>query len=185
MNKLTAEQFNFLEDYVEGTWTQNIDFSVSVKGNINFFNRKLKLIPVQFKEVSGNFCCAHNQLTSLENSPFIVLGDFWCSDNKLISLKHCPREIQGNLDCYNNQLISLEYCPSTVSGDFSFNNNPVSEKTLKLLFQARTAQKLSWPAALASCYSKIPQEDLKVLDLPKDFKEKYRGNIAASNLGLI
>lgn len=184
MNKLTKGQLEFIEKNIEGTWVQNVDSSVSIKGDFICAAQGLKSIPVQFKDVSGGFYCFDNKLTSLKWCPETV-GDFFCSNNKLTSLKYCPNIIKGDFDCGENQLVTLEYCPDIVPGTFRCENNPVSEETLNLLFQARTIQKLSWEQALASCYSKIPQKDLDIMKIPKDFKEKYRGNIAASNLGLI
>ncbi len=206
MLELTKKQLDFLEKSVEGTYTQNSSGSIDVNGDVNCSRQNLKSIPVQFGSVSGCFYCHMNQLTSLEFCPSSVSGDFYCFNNQLTSLEFCPSTVSGNFSCHHNQLTSLEFCPSTVSRDFhcSYNqltslefcpsavsgdfycySNPVSEETLELLFQARSIQKLSWPTALASCYSKIPQKDLKLMKIPKDFKEKYRGNITASNLGLI
>ncbi len=185
MGQLTLKQLKFLADSVEGTWAQNPDSSISVKGVVDCSSQNLTSIPVQFSTVSGNFYCFNNQLTSLKGCPNQVLGYFDCSDNLLTSLEFCPSTISGNLYCYKNRLVTLEFCPKQISGNLYCHNNPVSKETLKLLFQARTVQKLSWISALANYYDKIPQKDLDIMKIPKDFKEKYRGNIAASNLGLI
>lgn len=63
-------------------------------GRLNF--------PVEIKEVTGNFYCFENQLTSLKGAPQKVGGDFWCQDNKLVSLKGAPQKVGGNFVCYNN-----------------------------------------------------------------------------------
>ena len=46
-------------------------------------------------EVTGDFSCSKNDLTSLEGSPHTVGGDYDCDKNPLKSLKGIPKYIGG------------------------------------------------------------------------------------------
>ena len=48
-------------------------------GGRNLRKRKLTKLPLKFGEVSGNFDCSYNQLTSLEGAPEVVEKNFYCS----------------------------------------------------------------------------------------------------------
>ncbi len=93
----------------------NPNGSISVDGDVRLSNRHLKRIPLVFKEVSGDFFCHDNQLTSLKGCPEKVGGDFDCYHNKLTSLEGCPEKMGGYFHCSGNQLTSLEGCPDVGS----------------------------------------------------------------------
>jgi hypothetical protein len=96
----------------------NDDGSIDVGGNVNLFDRELTKLPLKFRNVSGDFLCHNNKLTSLEGCPLSVGGDFLCSRNKLTSLEGSPSSVGGYFWCFDNKLTSLEGSPSSVSGDF-------------------------------------------------------------------
>jgi hypothetical protein len=121
-----------------------VDGKVNVKGSVIMQGQKLKKIPLIFGEVTGNFNCGSNFLTSLEGcpdivghsfycynnglttlegSPKIVGGSFYCSDNKLISLKGGPIKVSGRFSCKRNKLTSLEGAPKEVEGYFDCSDN--------------------------------------------------------------
>lgn len=75
------------------TITDNI---VDVNGNVNLFDKNLNKIPIKFGKVTGNFTCAHNRLTNLENCPKWVGGNFYCQSNNLESIIG-PDYIGGDL----------------------------------------------------------------------------------------
>jgi hypothetical protein len=104
-------------------YTINQDLSVDVDGSVDILGIGLKTIPIKFKNVSGDFNCHGNQLTSLEGAPQIIGGGFWCSSNQLTSLVGAPQKIGGWFFCNDNQLTSLKGGPYEVKGDFdcSFN----------------------------------------------------------------
>ena len=77
------------------------------------------------KEVTGNFYCYNNSLTSLEGAPSTVGGDFDCSYNSLTSLEGAPSTVGGSFYCSKNSLTSLKGAPSTVGGDFYCSGNSV------------------------------------------------------------
>jgi len=159
--ELTQAQKKFLDKSTKGTWSVNSDNGfIDVDGNFNVVNSK-EIIgtkgfnDIQFGQVSGNFLCKGNQLTSLKGAPSHVGGDFWCIDsqltslegapshvggdfwcfsNKLTSLKGAPSHVGGDFLCYLNQLISLEGLPSGIK-DFHGDRNPVSEKVLNAIFE--------------------------------------------------
>ena len=96
----------------------NDDLSIDVVGDVNLYSVGLCIIPVKFGNVSGNFNCGMNKLTSLEGCPVKVGGFFDCSYNKLTSLEGCPTEVGGYFSCGYNELVSLLGCPR-VGGDFN------------------------------------------------------------------
>ena len=113
-----------LKKCVKGTYTINDDGSIDVDGAVNLSNRNLTKIPFKFRNVSGNFSCYDNQLTSLKGSPNIVGVGFYCSNNQLTTLKGAPNIVGGVFYCPYNQLTSLEGAPNTVGGNFSCYDNP-------------------------------------------------------------
>jgi hypothetical protein len=100
-----------------------VDRYVDVEGDCNIGGLGLVEIPVQFRVVTGNFHCDHNQLTSLEGAPVSVGGDFYCYSNQLTSLRRGPRDVGGDFYCYSNQLTSLEGAPVSVGGIFYCHHN--------------------------------------------------------------
>ena len=109
-------------------YTINSDLSIDVDGNVNLYNKDLRKLPLNFRNVS-NFYCSNNNLTILEGAPTKVGGDFYCEYNKLTSLEGAPISVGGNFYCDNNNLTSLEGAPSSVGGSFNcFNNNLINLK---------------------------------------------------------
>ena len=84
------------------------DDLVDVDGSVFLFNKNLKVIPVQFGIVKGDFSCFQNKLKSLEGCPETVGGVFWCWGNKLESLKYLP-DIKRELYCDDHLKDSEEY----------------------------------------------------------------------------
>ncbi|MCK9477048.1 MAG: hypothetical protein M0R46_14070 [Candidatus Muirbacterium halophilum] len=125
----------------------NEDGSIDVDGDVDLYNKKLKALPLKFRNVIGNFYCSYSQLISLEGSPqsvgknfscykcqLITLegaphtigGDFNCSVNKLTSLEGAPKSIGGDFYCGYNQLTSLEGAPQNISGIFNCSDNQLT-----------------------------------------------------------
>jgi hypothetical protein len=104
---------------------------VNVNGNVHISEKGLKLIPIQFGIVTGEFCCEYNLLISLKGSPVKVGGDFCCYDNMLKSLKGCPREVDGDFHCFINNITSLKGGPSKIGGVFDCHKNPIHEEFIK------------------------------------------------------
>ncbi len=117
---------SILKRYKITNYTINDDGTVDVDGDVNLANILVGLsnIPINFRNVSGDFWCSNNGLTSLVGCPKILGGDFYCADNRLNSLEHCPKSVGGNkFDCAYNDLVSLEYCTSEIFGDFDCHSN--------------------------------------------------------------
>ncbi len=113
------------KEYSIRNYIINPDRSISVDGNVDLWDRSLKIIPLVFKEVSGNFDCYDNQLTSLKDCPERVGGGFYCYHNKLSSLEGCPDA--RNICCFNNQITSFEGIPEFWEGELDISYNPVDE----------------------------------------------------------
>ena len=71
------------------------------KGDLELSNMNLIELPAILKNVTvgRNFFCSNNKLTSLINSPSIVVGGFYCGSNQLISLKGAPKTVGDNFFC--------------------------------------------------------------------------------------
>lgn len=95
----------------------NKDLSIDVEGKVDISGKKLNHIPLNFRNVTGNFICSKNQLISLDGSPKNVKG-FSCSENNLKNLIGAPTTVSGNFSCYGNPLTSLEGSPEKISGTF-------------------------------------------------------------------
>jgi hypothetical protein len=104
-------------------YTINEDGSIDVDGNVSLSSQGLTELPLRFRNVTFNFWCSNNNLTSLVGSPQSVGGDFLCFNNKLTSLAGCPQNVGGDFFCYNNKLKTLEGCPKSVGESFHCQNN--------------------------------------------------------------
>lgn len=71
--------------------------------------KRLKKISPKHKEkiCSESFLCQFNELSSLDNSPRIVLGSYMASNNKLVSLHGSPVFIGDMFQCCDNPLNTL------------------------------------------------------------------------------
>ncbi len=114
------------DDYFENLRTNEHQYIVNVKGNVNLSKKKLKEISIQFYHVDGYFDCSSNYLESLKGSPQYVGRDFYCAYNQLTSLKGCPQSISGDFYCAYNQLTSLKGCPQSISGNFYCDYNQLT-----------------------------------------------------------
>jgi len=116
--------FKEIEKYRINNYTFNDDGSIDVDGDVSFYEIGLTKIPFKFRNVSGDFDCGYNKLTSLEGCPKTVGGYFSCNYNNLTSLEGSPKMVGADFYCSENNLTSLEGCLETVLGDFycSYNN---------------------------------------------------------------
>jgi hypothetical protein len=97
----------------------NEDGTIDVDGDVDLTSRiNSERLPLKFSNVTGDFWCDDNQLTSLEGCPKSVGGSFYCDVNKLTSLEGCPKSVGGSFHCDVNRLTSLEGCPKSVVDSF-------------------------------------------------------------------
>jgi hypothetical protein len=95
-----------------------------ITGNFHCSNIKLTSLKGVPQKVGESFFCSHNKLTSLEGAPQNVGEGFYCHDNNLTSLKGIPQTIGRNFNCSENNLTSLKGAPQTVGGHFFCSDNP-------------------------------------------------------------
>ena len=81
MDRIGVE--SWLKSYEIENYTINEDLSVDVEGNVDLILNSLKVLPIQFRKVSGNFDCYNNKLTSLLGCPVSVGGNFYCGANEI------------------------------------------------------------------------------------------------------
>ncbi len=111
------EQFNneqeihdICKKYNIEVYTINPDGSIDVDGNVDITYENLLEIPINFNNVSGDFYCQHNSLTTLKGSPKYVGGSFLCNNNELTTLEHSPIFIKNIINCSSNMLTSMIGC---------------------------------------------------------------------------
>ena len=177
--ELNGEQIEFLNKFTKGKWVLNEKTGlVDIDGNFYCNDKKLKDFKgILFGEVKGNFYCHNNSLTSLVGSPQKVGGAFICRHNKLTSLVGAPQEVKGDFICRNNKIKSLVGSPRKVGGAFScihnritslegatpeveyinFFDNPISVKTLDLVFETMRGKRIDYRTALSILEEKIPK----------------------------
>ena len=176
--KLNKEQIEFLNKIAKVRWTINEKTGlVEIEGSFNCFCKNLSDFKgVKFGVVTGDFYCHGNSLTSLYGAPQEVGGNFYCLNNSLTSLVGAPQEVRsfrcdcnkltslvgapqkvgGSFDCSYNKLTSLEGAPQEVGGYFDCSDNPISEKTLKLVWETMQEKKIDYWFALSLLKSQIP-----------------------------
>jgi len=105
-------------EYIDrDNYEEYIGKTVKVIGDVKLFNLNLTKLPINFTEVSGNFLCEYNQLTTLEGAPTKVGRDFYCSHNQLTSLVGAPTKVGMDFYCLNNPLKSVEGKPEFIGGE--------------------------------------------------------------------
>jgi len=120
---LSKKQEALLNFYSQGTWSVNPTTGlVDIRGNFEIL-KIIKIFPIKFGNVTGDFYCNSIQLQSLKGAPQKVGGCFGCSRNKLQSLAGAPQEVDGFFNCSHNELQSLEGAPQEVGGDFFCSSN--------------------------------------------------------------
>jgi hypothetical protein len=205
----TQEQIGWLDKCVYGSWKLNTSTGlVDVDGNFNCNEQGLTdLKGVRFGEVSedfdcednrltsldgapqevkGSFNCNSNQLTSLEGAPQAVNGRFSCRDNELTTLVGAPQKVDGAFSCVGNQLTSLVGAPQTVGGIFYCGGNPVSESTLKVIF-ALIRKGIAYQQALEQYWPKMKDEDRALMykqmpNLPPEETRTYKALATYANI---
>ena len=105
-------------------YTIRDDGIVDIDGDVSLQLRDETSIPFQFGQVSGDFVCGHNNLTSLVGAPQSVGRNFYCHNNKLPSLVGAPQFVGRGFYCHDNNLTSLTGAPQSVSGYFYCSGNP-------------------------------------------------------------
>ena len=174
-----------------------------VDGDFYCANNQLTTLEGAPQSVGSSFYCYGNQLTTLEGAPQSVGGGFFCNDNQLTTLKGAPKTIRGYFNCYDNRLTTLEGAPRKVGGVFAFDKNqitslegapqeigwgsslgfscsgnPVSEKTLKAIFELML-KGMGYQQALEEYWPKMGDEDRAVMwkqipNLPPEDARKYK-----------
>lgn len=117
----------WLDKMAVENYTINSDGTIDVDGNVVILRKNMRMIPVQFGEVSGNFDCSLSHLTSLKGSPKTVGGDFFCTNNELTSLEGAPREVGKDFLCYQNRLTTLKGGPKEIGRDFYCQENQLTD----------------------------------------------------------
>ena len=164
---LTEEQIEWLDKCVNGSWKLNPQTGlINVDGNFYCSERGLTDFKgVRFGNVSKDFRCEHNQLTTLVGAPQSVDGDFWCD---------------------NNLLTTLVGAPKSVGRDFGCDGNTVSESTLKAIFALMKSGK-SYQKALEKRWPEMADVDRVLMykempNLSPEDTRKYKALATYNNI---
>jgi len=83
-------------------------------------------LAIKFANVTGDFNCNNEKITSLVGSPEYVGGDFNCSKTKITSLEGAPKEVKGSFICSNTKITSLVGMPEYAGGVYAYNTEITS-----------------------------------------------------------
>lgn len=121
--KSSQSIIDWLETFNIKNYIINEDLTVTVNGSVNLSNKKIKQLPIQFKEVTDEFIISHNPLTTLKGSP-LKTNLFDCSFCALTDLVYSPLEIgeKGLVAC-NNNLSHLTGISQKIFSKINVNNN--------------------------------------------------------------
>jgi len=125
---LTEKMIEFLDAVVRGNYNvRSFGGIVDVEGDVELFRvegyKKIKRLPVQFGNITGDFNIAGGNLITLEGCPKTVGGCFLCENNKLTSLVGGPRTVGSTFRCSQNNLRNMVGSPEKVGGQFSVRYN--------------------------------------------------------------
>ena len=181
----SREQLSWLDKCTTGSWKYNPSTGkVDVKGTFNCqFQDLTDFKGVEFGDVTENFTCSHNKLTSLAGSPEYVGEILWCEDNRLTSLEGGPRLVGDKYSAYGNEIVSLEGLPERRVGigyqSVNLRHNPVSAGTFSMLIiEMWKGDGMSYGDALKAKWADVPDDEKPILyaycpDLPEDEVKKY------------
>lgn len=112
----------------------NDDLSVDVNRSVNLYERNLTKLPLQFRNVTGDFDISRNySLECLSGCPSYVGGDFYCNFTAIKDLVGSPRIIDGDFSCCNvKSLVSLTGHPDRVGDAFSVSNGSLTSVNLPI-----------------------------------------------------
>jgi hypothetical protein len=98
------------------------------RSSVNFSNYNFYILPdLSDLDISGDFDCSNNNLTSLKGAPKSVGGHFNCANNNITSLEGAPKSVRGHFNCNYNHLTSLEGSPKwSIGGSFDCSNNKLT-----------------------------------------------------------
>ena len=142
-------------------------------------SNKLKSLKYIAKEIKQEINCSNNEITTLTDIKIsTAIEVLKCHSNKLESLEGCP-PINGKLNVSYNKLVSMKGAPLNLTlRDIDLRGNVVSDKSLKLAFNAMKAAKGDYSAGLLKIWNKIPPEDQMHMypylpDVTNDISARY------------
>jgi len=90
----------------------------------NYFN-SVNIDDNGYVTIVGDFDCSEQNLTNLKGVTFKeVTGNFSCWGNEITSLVGCPETVGGDFNCGQNKITSLDGSPKTVGKDYLIHDNP-------------------------------------------------------------
>jgi hypothetical protein len=122
MNRITIRQW-LLKHNIK-RFALDSDNKVNVFEDVNLSSHHLKMLPIDFGIVYGNFDISYNQLTTLKGFPEEIQGTLNASHNQLICIDYLPHTVLYKIDLSHNQIHQFThfFIPKKVSKLFLHNN---------------------------------------------------------------
>lgn len=90
----------------------NSDYTVDINSSVTIIAKNIKVCPVKFNTVNGNFIWHFTDLESAENLPLTVKGNLSIANNKITTLTNCSTKmVSGTFICSGNKLKNLKGMP--------------------------------------------------------------------------
>lgn len=107
MKMTKNEVYNWLFQYNINDFYVKKDLTVDVLGSVDISSQSLIEIPIQFGEVSGNFNCDNNLLTSFQGMPTEIGLALYASNNLISSFEGFPKYIGTSARLLSNEITHL------------------------------------------------------------------------------
>ncbi len=187
MNKFyDKEQIKFIEKATLNHYEIDENGFVNSDITVSFSRQYLKSIPVKFGRVDGNFDCSNNLLENLNNAPYYIGGSLETQGNKLKNFKGSIKKIEVSIYCGWNNLTSLKGLPKFGEHFQGYDQQSEIDGSLLLhLANWMNNENISFEEAIIKGIDIIEEAEFRKFDLSDEFFCKYRGKLAAKNLGLL
>jgi hypothetical protein len=123
-NNITAVKI-FLDSEDIRNYKINDDLSVDVNDVVYIYSSDIKYLPVNFRNVSGDFVIDRSGLKSLIGCPRNVGGEFNVSRNSLTSLEYSPDYVGSHFHCRSNRIDNLDFITPNIGGGINISDNMI------------------------------------------------------------
>lgn len=159
MNNKIYRILKFLKEHKIENAFINDDYTVDIIGNVDLSKCGLHYMPIKFNNVTGNFDCSYNNLTSLKNCPKKVGGNFDCTGND-INLEEVSVENYKGLFLYNENENNKLLNAKCLSESKLLNENNIKDEIQKLESEIADLEKTEEELIVDNRWSNDPREEI-------------------------
>lgn len=159
MNNKIYRILKFLKEHKIENAFINDDYTVDIIGNVDLSKCGLHYMPIKFNNVTGNFDCSYNNLTSLKNCPKKVGGNFDCTGND-INLEEVSVENYKGLFLYNENENNKLLNAKCLSESKLLNENNIKDEIQKLESEIADLEKTEEELIADNRWSNDPREEI-------------------------